>query len=170
MNKTLLYEIIGIFFIIIFGSLLHFTYESSGRNIVVASFSAVNESVWEHLKLAFFPALVYALFEYSRFKNNNFFYAKSVGIYIMPISIVLIFYTYTAFMRDNFVMDILSFIFAAVIGQVVSLKLLGSKKDMKLERVSLAAIVILGIAFVLFTYLPPHIFLFQDPRNGMYGI
>jgi len=54
-------------------------------------------------------------------------------------------------------MDILSFIIAVIVGQVVSLKLLQSKREMKLESISLAAIILLGIMFLLFTYFPPYI-------------
>ena len=36
------------------GTLLHFTYRWSGRNPLIAP---VNESVWEHMKLLFFPML-----------------------------------------------------------------------------------------------------------------
>ena len=33
------------------GALLHFLYELSGCNKVVAIFAAVNESTWEHIKI-----------------------------------------------------------------------------------------------------------------------
>jgi hypothetical protein len=56
-NKSvLLFELVGIVFIIFLGSALHFTFEWSGNQPAVGIFSAVNESVWEHLKLAFWPA------------------------------------------------------------------------------------------------------------------
>ena len=42
------YQIVSAIFLCIFGTLLHFTYAFFGQNIFVASFSAVNESVWEH--------------------------------------------------------------------------------------------------------------------------
>ena len=62
-RKIFAYELAGIVFIIILGSLLHFTFEFSGGNPVVGVFSAVNESIWEHLKLAFWPAILFALIE-----------------------------------------------------------------------------------------------------------
>ena len=40
------------------GTLLHFVYEWSGENVLVAAFSAVNESTWEHMKLLFFAILL----------------------------------------------------------------------------------------------------------------
>ena len=47
------YELAGIVFTVIIGTMLHFTFELSGNQPVVGVFSAVNESVWEHLKLGF---------------------------------------------------------------------------------------------------------------------
>ena len=52
-RRVLFFELTGIVFIIILGSILHFTFEWSGSQVVVGVFSAVNESVWEHFKLGF---------------------------------------------------------------------------------------------------------------------
>ena len=52
------YQIFSVIFTFILGTLLHFTYQLSGRNEIVGLFSAVNESVWEHLKLLYFPMLL----------------------------------------------------------------------------------------------------------------
>ncbi|MFR5190928.1 MAG: DUF6512 family protein, partial [Clostridia bacterium] len=53
--------IIAILFSSFVGTLLHFTYEWSNKNIVIAAFSAVNESVWEHFMLVFCPMLVMSI-------------------------------------------------------------------------------------------------------------
>jgi hypothetical protein len=167
------YELAGMILITIFGSMLHFTFEWSGNQPIVGVFSAVNESVWEHLKIAFWPTLMYAIFEY-RYLNkrtNNFFSAKAIGIYAIMLSIPIIFYSYTFFAEENLIIDILSFIFAIIVGQLISYKLLTFKKLSKsLELVSLVALVILALAFVVFTFYPPQIQLFQDPNTGEYGI
>ncbi|MEM4188473.1 MAG: DUF6512 family protein, partial [Candidatus Hadarchaeum sp.] len=60
MNKKLFYwTIAGTFFIIFFGSFLHFAFELSGNFRPLALIAAVNESTWEHLKLAFWPAFIF---------------------------------------------------------------------------------------------------------------
>lgn len=46
---------IGFIVISIVGTLLHFLYEMSGHNKIVAIFAAVNESTWEHIKIALTP-------------------------------------------------------------------------------------------------------------------
>jgi len=168
------YELAGIVFIVIIGTMLHFTFELSGNQPVVGVFSAVNESVWEHLKLGFWPALVWALIEYRYIKKsvNNFFFAKTVGIYLIPIVIPILFYSYTAVLGESvLVIDILTFVVAVIVGQLVSYKLLTYEElpDM-LNKISLIALVMLGVAFVLFTFYPPHLPLFRDPVTGEYGI
>jgi ABC-type Fe3+-siderophore transport system permease subunit len=60
-KKILKYQIFSAIFAIILGAILHFTYEWSGNNAFVATFSSINESTWEHLKLAFFPMLITAI-------------------------------------------------------------------------------------------------------------
>ena len=173
-KSVLLWELAGIVFIVVLGTILHFVFEWSGRWIPIAPIAAVNESVWEHLKLGFWPALVYAALEYSRFGKsaNNFFFAKTLGIYLIPITIVVLFYSYTAILgHDLFEADIAIFVVAVVVGQLVSYRLLmASPLPEKLNRFVPIALAVLGILFVLFTFYPPQVPLFRDSITGLYGI
>jgi hypothetical protein len=169
-----IWEIIGLFFIIIIGSLFHFLFELSNYNILVAAFAAVNESVWEHLKLAFFPLLIFSLIEYKFIKEltRNFIIAKTVAGYLMSVIIVIIFYAYTAILGDNLlIFDVLTFIIAVFIGQIISYKILIlPEKSKNSIIISWIAIIMLVIIFVVFTYYPPELQLFQDSTNEQYGI
>ncbi len=173
-KAVLLYETAGILFIILLGSMLHFTFEWSSNQPIIGIFSAVNESVWEHLKLGFWPTLLYAIMEYSPInkRTNNFFLAKTVATYSIIAIIPAIFYSYTTITGESiFVIDILSFILAVVIGQLLSYRLLTYKSiSDKLEKIALLALFILGVAFIVFTFYPPHLPIFQDPISGEYGI
>jgi hypothetical protein len=173
-KRILRWELGGIAFIVILGSLLHFVFEWSGGALPVAWFAAVNESVWEHLKLGFWPALVYMALEYSRFgkSTNNFPFAKTLGIYLIPTTIVVLYYVYTAILGHGLlIVDIAIFVVAVIVGQLVSYKLLtASPLPEKLNRFAPVALVILGILFVLFTFYPPHSHLFWDSGTGGYGI
>jgi len=173
-RRILFYELAGIVFIIVLGSILHFTFEWSGHQAIVGVFSAVNESVWEHLKIGFWPAIVFALIEFKYLKKatNNFLFGKTVGIYIIPVMITVLFYSYTAILGESLlVIDILTFIIAVIVGQLVSYRLLtGKTLQYNLDRVSLIALLLLGIAFVLFTFYTPQLAMFQDPITGEYGI
>jgi len=174
MNRVLKFEILGIVFISLAGSLLHFTFNLLNRFWLVGAFSAVNESTWEHLKLAVIPTLIWALLESRVFKGkaNNFLCAKASGIYLMPILIVVFFYSYTALLGHNFLAaDISIFILAVVIGQIVSYKIMTLPEfSRKFNAISLLSLIILLLAFVVFTFYPSHFFLFQDPISEGYGI
>jgi hypothetical protein len=169
-KSVFIYELIGMVFIILLGSVLHFTFEWSGNQPIVGVFSAVNESVWEHLKLAFWPALLFMLVEYVLLKKtaNNFAFAKTIGVYLMVIIIPVAFYSYTAITgKSIFVIDISTFVVAVIIGQLSSYKLLIYKKlSENLNRVSLIALVLLGLVFMLFTFYPPQLPIFRDPNTG----
>ena len=60
LKKSTLGEILWTLMI---GTLSHFFYQWSGENFFVGLLSPVNETIWEHLKLLFFPALFYMLGE-----------------------------------------------------------------------------------------------------------
>jgi len=58
-----------------------------------------------------------------------------------------------------------------ILGYLVSYKLLKVKTAPNWSTIiSFVAIILLGIIFVVFTYFPPEIPLFQDPETGLYGI
>jgi hypothetical protein len=173
-NKVLFFEIVGTVIIILLGSALHFTYDLSGKLAVVGAFSAVNESVWEHLKLAFWPSLIWLLIEYFLIGNvtNNFFIAKTLGACIMVVLIPIIFYSYTSVTGESiFAIDIATFILAVVIGQAVSYVFFKKNQfSRNAEKVTLVILVALGVAFIAFTFYPPYLPIFQDPISKGYGI
>jgi hypothetical protein len=173
-RKILVYELIGAVFIIILGSVLHFTFEWSGNQPVVGIFSAVNESVWEHLKLAFWPTLFFALIEFMPLRRevNNFVFAKTISAYLMVTIIPVIFYSYTAFTGESiFAVDISSFIIAVILGQLLSIKLLAiNKLPGWVTWVSLLFFALLAVLFAVFTFYPPQAQIFLDPTSGTYGI
>lgn len=172
-RKILLFEIAGAFFIILFGALLHFTFALSGNQSIVAWFSAVNESVWEHLKLAFWPSLAWMLIELIplRTANNNFFTAKAIGIFVMVIFIPTVFYSYTAFTQQSyFPVDFATFVIAVIVGQLISYKSLNYRQfNRSAEKFAILSIAVLAICFVVFTFYPPHLPIFQDSGTGLYG-
>jgi len=171
---VLTWEICGMLFIIVLGSLLHFAFEWSGRWLPLGAVAAVNESVWEHLKLGFWPALLYAIIEHPWLGRapNNFSVAKSAGICVIPAVIVGLFYSYTAVLGEHLLAaDIAIFVVAVVAGQLVSYRLLrAAPLPRRLNLLAPVAVVLLGIAFVLFTYHPPALPIFRDSLTGGYGV
>jgi len=166
------WEIWGAVISIVIGSLLHFVFDWSARIHWVALFAAVNESTWEHLKLAFWPTFIFAIIEWFVWGKSqaNFCWATSIKLISMPLIIVGLFYGWLAIFPDNFFWDILIFIVAVIIGYILSYKILQVKKDYKLQIISSILIVGLLAVFSIFTYYSPKIFLTHDPVNGGYGI
>ncbi len=166
-------ELLGFVFISVLGTALHFTYELSERNLLVAPFSAVNESVWEHLKLVFWPAALYASVQYVALRNRPpaFFLAKAVSMLMMPTIIVTIFYASKLFIEGSLAFDILLFYFSIAAGQYTSIRIMKLRDVPRAaSAASLLLIISMALAFTYFTFDPPRIFLFRDPVSGLYGI
>lgn len=173
-RKILKLELTGAGFIIVLGGLLHFTFEWLNRFWLIGIFSAVNESTWEHLKLAVFPAVLWFLIEDKilKYEIPNFVFAKVKGIFLMPILIIIIFYSYTAILDKNILwLDISTFIIAVILGQLVSYWIMFWRPVRKSYAIiGLILLVGLLICFAVFTFYPPKTLLFKDPINGGYGV
>lgn len=174
-SKLLRTEMIVTIGSLFLGILLHFTYQWSRKNGVVASFSAVNESVWEHLKLVFYPMLLMAIIEYFFVKKitNNYIEAKTIGIFSAIAFIVISFFTYTGVIGTNFlVIDILIFVISIILGEGISYKLMRRKSESTISTKILASIIILFllICFIICTYHTPEVNLFRDFTTGTYGV
>ena len=166
-NKLLKFQIFSVIFTWIFGTLLHFTYEWSNENIIVAAFSAVNDSTWEHLTLLFFPRLITTVIGYfdlsPKDEYKNFLCAKTIGILAALSFVVVFFYTYTGIIGTNFaVLDIGSFFVGVFLGEFVAYKMtLSMKCCNKLGAVIVLTILLL--CFITFTFNAPSIGLFRNP-------
>ena len=175
MSKVQRWEIIGIFFIIGFGTTLHFWFEWTDYWRPMALIAAVNESTWEHFKMAFWPGLIYALIEYPFLKDetNNFFVAKFAGLFAMPVITTILFYGYTSLTGTHLLWaDVIIFILAVIGGQWVSLTILTKTPKMKTrtQNFAIVGLVIMVLAFSLLSYYPLKNFLFAHPGTGEFGI
>ena len=155
------------------GTLLHFLYEWSGESAWVAPFASVNESTWEHMKLLFWPMLIYAVVQSFFFRgSHNFICIKVRGI-ILGISLIPItFYIYNGVIGKS-----PDFINIAIFFISASIAYLYEWQQLKTEKLScknpkLSAIVLCAIAamFVIFTYHAPDLGIFKDPLTATYGI
>ena len=174
MSRSILkWELIGIAIISILGAILHFVFDWSGQWEPLGVLAAVNESVWEHFKIGFRPALLYAVFEYPLLKKyaNNFLIAKAACVYVIPVTIAIVFYSYTSlFGQEILLVDILIFVIAIALGQLTSYKILTSRQlQWGLKGLGVFLIIILAVAFGVFTFYPPHLPIFLD-STGVYGI
>ena len=166
---------IGFLIIGIIGPILHFVYDWTGL-VWTGVFAPVNESPWEHLKLTFWPAMLVLAFEiryvYNKEESNNFYLAKTIGILLMPVVILAIFYSYTTILGiDSLAIDIGSFYIAILVGQLVTYKIYNmGPVSTRLNLYSAVALLGFALILIVFTFYPPAIPLFYDSESGGYGI
>ncbi len=168
-NSFMLYQIISVIFVIILGTVLHFTFGWSGEIKIVGAFSAVNESTWEHLKLIFFPMLITTIIGYYLF-GEKVLCAKTIGIITSMLFIIIFFYTYTGIIGTNYsIVDIGSFFIAVFLGEYVAYRIFEKERKCN-SKLAILILLVLLLCFIIFTYNPPKINLFKDPITGLYGI
>ncbi len=145
------------------GALLHFAWEWSARSTIVAVFAATNESTWEHLKLAFWPAL--ALTPIQRTIYGPFpgwLPATAIRCVVPSFVIVALFYGYTALSGSHHLAaDLTIFAFAIFAGEFLGHAVLTHEFDAK-SRIAAFGLIILATAlFSTLTFRPPDAFLFH---------
>lgn len=86
------YTIIGIFFVLITGTLAHFLYDWTGNNYIVGPFTPINESIWEHMKLLFFPMLIYSLIMILKFHEKYSCITSTLGFGILAGALLIPFF------------------------------------------------------------------------------
>lgn len=173
-TKSKVIKLIGVIFIIIMGTLSHFLFKWSNDVSIVGFIAPVNESIWEHLKLLFFPTILYSLLEYSVYGKEHANYITSItfGLIVGLLFIIVMYYTYSGTIGHNVTyIDILIFIISVIITQWISYAIL--KKNSFVDFYPANSILILvGITllFFIFTFKPPMIELFKDSNTNTYGI
>ena len=163
-NSILIFEIISTIFVMVLGTLLHFTYKWSNNNMLVGIFSPINESIWEHLKLMFFPMLITIIIGYL-YKGKdvgNYLSSKVIGTVVMISFTIVFYYTYSGILETNYaVVDVSIFFIAVALGQYVSYKLMKTKFHGN-NIIAIITLLALLLCFVVFTFFPPNIALFKD--------
>ena len=141
--------------------------------MLVAPFSGVNESTWEHMKLLFWPMLIYAIIERFFFrKQADFWCVKARGTLLGIGLIPIIFYTYNGVIGKSpdwlnitifFVCAAVSYFYETYLFTCVNVKC-------KSKVPSTVVLFILAAAFTVFTFITPGLGIFRDPITGTYGI
>ncbi|WAJ26028.1 DUF6512 family protein [Lacrimispora xylanolytica] len=144
------------------GTLFHFAYEWSGENPVVGLISPVNESVWEHMKLIFFPMVIFGLLKKDKETNTcqtSAYYAGMLtGTFLIPV----VFYIYTAILgKSSLIFDILLFYVSVFIAFAISLYFSKNCLLQKYNKWLFAAVLLLMALFFVFTYAPPSLPIFM---------
>lgn len=160
------HTVLGIIFVLFAGTLAHFLYDLSDNNHMIGLFTPVNESVWEHMKLLFFPMLLYSFFMISQLKDDYHCIASSLcfGILAGTLLIPVLYYAYTALLgRNFFILDIGTFIVSVLFAFRTSYRLTLSCKAKPYAVILCILTGILFICFIRFTYHPPALTIFAEP-------
>ena len=174
-KRLLRWELAGFIFTSAVGTLLQFLFRWTGKNTLVAAFSAVNESTWEHMKLLFVPFFVFAMVEYTVFCEplRNFFAVKAASALTGLLAIPVLFYTLNgALGKTPDWANIAIFFVSTAAAYAAGYLLLRSfaLRGTMLQIIGFAVLWLLMLAFVYFTYHTPELPLFLDPVTGQYGI
>lgn len=178
-QNALAWDLAGIPVVIVGGMLLHFCFEWGGRRRVLAAFCPINESVWEHLKMAYWPLVLLtgvqlAVTEVSTTVSATLLTARAIGFYAMCVLMLGLYFLTSALlpraaMRTRLAVDGATFVLAAVVGQVVSYSVTAAS-DARGVWIGLIASVAPAAIFVWTTFVPPRLELFRDQITGGYGI
>ena len=172
-QRSVLWQWAGFAVATFVGTILHFLYDWTGGSILVAPFSGVNESTWEHMKLLFWPLFLFSLVQWLFFRDQkNYWCVKLAEILLGLILIPVLFYTYNGvFGKSPDWINIAIFYISAAL--VFLFEWWAFKRDLlqcRYPRLAFAALCLIGVLFVAFTFAPPQIPLFRDPVSGSYGI
>ena len=171
-QKSILWQAAGFAAVTFGGTILHFLYDWTGGSILVSPFSGVNESTWEHMKLLFWPLFLFALVQRLFFKDQeNYWCVKLAEIALGLTLIPVLFYTYNGvFGKSPDWVNIAIFYLSAAVAFLLEWWIFNREPECNHPQLAFAVICLIGVLFVIFTFTPPQIPLFQDPLIGTYGI
>lgn len=158
--------------IALIGTLAHFLYDITNHNKFIGLFTAVNESTWEHIKIALTPILLCGLYDGAAHgQNPNYFLAKCVSLLIPIFIIPCIFYGYKSLSKKPILLiDIATFylvIFFAQFAFKIIIDLPAVPYPVEYFG-CLITFVIFG-AYAVLTLMPLKLFIFKDPISKRYG-
>ena len=172
-QQSILWQAAGFALVTFGGTIAHFLYDWTGKNILISPFSGVNESTWEHMKLLFWPLLLFALVQRLFFRDPENYWCVKLAEILLGLSLIpMLFYTYNGVFGQSadwinitifYICALLVFLFEWWAFQY-------DRLPCKHPQLAFAAICLIGVLFVVFTFVPPQIPLFRDPLTGTYGI
>lgn len=144
--------------------LLHFLYTTTGI-FAFTPFSAVNESLWEHLKIIYFGIFFYGIYEYFKGmkKFTNFLFGKAAGLLIAPLFVIIVYYIYTYFTGESILwIDISTALVSILLSHLISSTIVGVSRDLsRYKPLGVMLIIVMTFSFIIFTYFPPEAKIFN---------
>ncbi|NCB62600.1 MAG: hypothetical protein EOM52_03145 [Clostridia bacterium] len=143
------------------GACMHFLY-SIFPNPVTALLSPVNESLWEHLKILFWPYLA-AVFFLTKGGEKGCRAPWFLTLLIISALMLVLGYLYhIVFCGDRLVVDVGIYVLCMALGFVLPGLLHGVAERPLVRDIAVLLVIVMAAAILLFTFLPPDHVLFVD--------
>ena len=168
-----LWQLLGFAVTSFVGTLLHFLYDWLGESAWIAPFSGVNESTWEHMKLFFWPAFLFAAVQSFFFRERKDFWCIKLRGSLLGLSLIpVLFYTYNGAIGPSPDWLNIAIFFLSVMATYVFEGRLLHRDDVpcRSHKAALGTLCAIAVLFVIFTFQTPPIGIFKDPVTGVYGI
>ena len=169
------WSIINVFLILLIATILHYAYELIPNNIV-ASFTPVNESIFEHMKMNFNSFIIASIIEYFYLKrfnynNNNYMFKLLTSSLTCNFITLILYYPFYYAFGDNFIYTMTIFIISIIVSQVVSYLISTTiVEDKVINLLSFIIILMLEFIFIYSTFNPKETEIFIDHTNKKIGV
>ncbi|MBQ3352810.1 hypothetical protein IJG89_00445 [Candidatus Saccharibacteria bacterium] len=163
---------LGFVVISLVGTLAHFLYDWTHHNKIIGLFTAVNESTWEHIKIALTPSLLWCLYDgFFYGLEPNYFLAKLMSLLVLVIFIPCVFYSYKKLVHHPILfVDISSFYIAIFLSQLTFYSILILNPISYIfQFISCFGLFVFFGCYMTLTLQPLKNFIFKDPITGKYG-
>ena len=144
------------------GAALHFLYDLLPGPFT-ALISPVNESVWEHLKLLFWPMLIgAAVLSRGRKHKERFWSSFFVALLAAPTFLLLSYYGLKLFGIESLVIDISLYFAGMFLGYLLAWLLYRKGKPERIGGFALMLVILYAASLILFTFAVPNLPIFQE--------
>lgn len=163
--------------------------------ILISIFSSINESIWEHMKIFFMSIVIMSVIEIivkkiikERLKHKGIYlydinyYNRFVSTFISVALIPILYYSYTGiFGEKNDIVNIGIYYIATLVFCILEYRYFNrisnniNKNNINIntksykEYIGIVMLVFIFLLFIVWTFEPPQIPLFQDPITLTYG-
>ena len=152
-------------------SFLHFAYDLSNHLFIFSIIGAVNESVYEHLRLGIFPWVSWFLIRWYFFSFENTFFGNLIAIISFMVMILVIFYGVLFIFKRHFLpVSISSFYIGVLFGTIMEYLINSFFYNKALELIGLIGCIFIFFYGMISSYYPYKCFLTIDEKCKLYGI
>ena len=168
-------SIFSLLFVLVLGTLNHFMYDWVPITMV-GLFTPVNESIFEHLKLTFYPFLLTCIIRYFFLKDKDYFLKVALACVTGILTIPIIYYLINIFVTPPAIVNIIIFVIACILQGMRQEYVFYNLMNIIFTDSPIGSaegfivIITISLAFTVFTFIPPKLDLFLDPVTKTYGI